>query len=196
MTEQVHTGPADNSLLKSFKEEVAKYMRVTGTGVRFNGVSQDGFSLIEMIMVIMFIMTMCAVALPFLSGFIENRDLKTAAETLASDIYATKEASLSSGNVYTLVFNVNGNSYAISQCDSNGNNCVARSTGSPASIRKTIVIDTAVPPAFLSTPLQITFEPRGSVNSGTVHLINSRGSKATINVSITGRTSVNWDTLK
>lgn len=197
MNEHVHAGPAGNSLLKSITEDGAKYMRFAGGGEGLNRALQRGFSLVEVVMVIMIITIMCAVAIPFLSPYIENRDLKTAADTIVSDIYATKESALSSGNVYTVVFNTQNNSYAISQCDSNGNNCVVQSTGLPTSIRSTIVFDPASPPNFSGTALQLTFQPRGTANSGTVGLKNSRGSQATINVSTTGRASVNWKgTLK
>jgi len=148
-----------------------------------------------MVMVIAIIAIMCAVAIPFFGGFIENRDLKTAAGVVASDFYQTKQNAIASNSLWTITFNVAGNSYTIAQLDSNGIP-VSQSTNSPGSIKSTILIDPASPPNFMGTPLVVTFSPRGTVNSGSLQLVNSRTSTATVTISITGRTYVNYTALK
>ncbi len=154
-----------------------------------------GFSLIEIIIVVMIIAIISAVSVPSLMPYIINRDLKTAAQDIAGDFFELKHSAISTGRVHRIDFNVTGNSYSVSRCDANGHNCAVMYLKSPAAFGRDIVFDPVDPPAYSGGLPRITFLPRGTALMGSLHLINSRGSTVKITTQITGRTYLEW-TLK
>jgi len=141
-----------------------------------------------MVIVIAIAAIMSVIAIPFFGGFVANRNLKSAARDLAGDIFATRERSLAEDRLYQITFA--GSTYNILQCNDNTTNCAAGysviGTKSPVSFDNGITI-TAVPAGNT-----IQFQPRGTVTAGNVTLKNSRNSVASITISLTGRTSVDW----
>jgi len=160
--------------------------------------SQLGFSLVEMIIVLGLMAILATIAIPFFGGYLDNRDLKSAARDIAGDIFETKQRSISSGNFFRMDFNVANNNYTIKQCDANNSDasCAVQSNKSPSAFRNDIQITNATFSG--AVPTRITFQPRGTVDSGAgasnagVVLTNGRTSSATISVNLTGRTYVTW----
>jgi prepilin-type N-terminal cleavage/methylation domain-containing protein len=160
--------------------------------------SQLGFSLVEMLIALAIVAIVSTIAIPFFGGFLDNRDLKSAARDIAGDIFETKQKAISSGNYFRMVFNVAGNNYTIQQCDANNNDasCIVQITKSPTTFRNDIQLTNATFSG--AVPTRITFQPRGTVDSGAgasnagVVLTNGRTSSATVSVNLTGRTYVTW----
>jgi Tfp pilus assembly protein PilE len=85
--------------------------------------SQRGTSFIEAIIVVTIIALIGVTSTPFLSQYIMNSDLKTAARDIAGDFFEMKHLVMSTGNVYRIDFNTEENSYTASSCDHLGHNC-------------------------------------------------------------------------
>ena len=96
---------------------------------------------------------------------------------------------VSSGKGYRIDFNVLGNSYTISRCDGNADNCVRQFSKSLAAFGGNIIVSSA---NYGGANSRITFLPRGTALPGSLSLVNSRGSVAQIITSITGRTGLTW----
>jgi len=125
-----------------------------------------------------------------LSGFIDNRNLKTAARNIAGDIYDLRDRASSENRWYQITFNQGGN-YTIAQCSAIGSPCggynAPITTKSPAAFGSGISITSA--------NLVLQIQPSGIVSpaaGGVVRLTNNRTSTATITINLTGRTSVTW----
>ncbi len=160
--------------------------------------SQMGFSLVEMLIALAIVTILSAIAIPMFSGFVDNRDLKSAARDIAGDIFETKQRAISSGNFFRMDFDVANNSYTIKECDANNSDasCVVQNTKTPSAFRNDVQITNATFSG--AVPTRITFQPRGTVDTGAgasnagVVLTNGRTSSATVSVNLTGRTYVTW----
>jgi prepilin-type N-terminal cleavage/methylation domain-containing protein len=151
-----------------------------------------GFTLIEVLIVLSIIAVLVAVGMPFLSGFIENRNLNTAASDISGVIYQTKEKAMAEGNAYRISFSSFSNRYRIRQCTNIGLPCAGYNIISSTNL------GSYGHGIALSAVSNIYFSPRGTVSGiavGTakpdnITITNNRGSQTTIEVSLTGRTNV------
>ena len=154
-----------------------------------------GFTLIELMVAMAIVAIMSAIAFPFFGDFLDNRNLKSAARDLAGDIFQLKEQAIAEDRLYQISFDQGGNTYKFGKCLDTALPCnldnTTTNTKSPSAFQNGIVISALSLPA--GTVIQI--QPRGIINpvgSGTVTLRNGKGSQARINISLTGRTSVDW----
>jgi|WetSurMetagenome_2_1015567.scaffolds.fasta_scaffold00121_34 prepilin-type N-terminal cleavage/methylation domain-containing protein len=152
--------------------------------------NRRGFSLIELVIVISVIGILSVIAVPALRGYVDNRNLRTAASDLSAMFYQTKEQAVAESTEYRIVFTAgtDGN-YQILRCTNIGLPCGGFSairTIQFSSYGSGIVLSGVA----LGNPVQ--FEPRGTISTaiGSVNLANSRGSVATVSVSLTGRANV------
>lgn len=152
--------------------------------------NRRGFSLIEVLIVIAIIAIICAVGIPYFSGFIDNRNLKTAADDITGDVNEYKGRAIAEDRLYQFVFS-NPSSYQIKQCNTSNDSLCALGyttlfTKKPAQFGSDISMN--------STIGTLQFQPRGTATpNGTVTLSNVRGSNAIVTISSTGRTYVQWN---
>jgi len=145
---------------------------------------QTGFSLVELIVVIVLISIVMAIAVPMWQKYRANTDLKSAAREVMADLYNAKQQAVAENlNVYRLTFDVAGNSYALTRTDTG----VTLWTKSLASYGNGIVIGSV---NFSGST--VSLHKRGTVTAGNVVLRNGLGSTAKITVNITGRTYVEF----
>ena len=143
-----------------------------------------GFSLIELMIVIALISIVSAIAVPMWQRYAANTNLKTAAREVMADLSNAKQQAVEENlDVYRLTFNVAGNNYALSRTDTG----VTLWTKSLASFGNGILIDSV---NFSGSV--VSFHKRGTVSIGHLILRNGLGLTATITVTITGRTYVQF----
>ena len=130
-----------------------------------------------------------------LRAYTLNRNLRSAARDIASDFFICKERAVSESNIYQIVFNVAGGSYTIQTV-----------TGTPAAVTKrpsSFGSGISIVSADFGGGQTISFFARGTVSplspppgvagDNSVILRNSRNSRATITVTMTGKTNVTFN---
>jgi prepilin-type N-terminal cleavage/methylation domain-containing protein len=143
---------------------------------------QRGFTLIELIITLALIIIMGALAVPFFQSYAINTNLKSAARDIQSDFSSLKGRAIAENTTFSITFNVANNNYLIQQGG------VTIQTKTPSYFARDIRITSVTFPG--ST---ITFQTRGTASAGTLNLINSRNSTATITTTISGRTYVQFN---
>src|ERR1700690_3631956 len=93
---------------------IALYLQVME---KLKNKGQQGFSLIEMLMVTAIIAIVAAISIPLFGGFVANRNLKSAARNIAGDIFDVKARATSEDRSYQITFNAGLNNYVIRQCN-------------------------------------------------------------------------------
>jgi len=153
---------------------------------------KNGFTLIELIITVALFVIFSGIGVLAIQGYTLNKNLKTAARDIASDISNCRQRAVSENVNYRITFTVdasNPSNYIIEQDDGAGNfNTI--STKSPSNFGADVRITNA---AFFGGGTTVNIFTRGTVQSGNVQLRNSKGSTATVRVNQTGRTYVTAD---
>jgi Tfp pilus assembly protein FimT len=133
------------------------------------------------------------IAYPSFQRLALNNYLKAAARDIASDFAQLKERSLSGdaafgGNrMHRLAINMGANTFQLQQCNNVGAPCGGWTTlqvKNLANYSADIFFDAG------TNTLNYDFQPRGTVNPGTIALRNGLGSTANIIINLTGKSRV------
>ncbi len=144
--------------------------------------SQEGFTLIECVIVISIISIVIAIAIPSFQKYAINGNLKAAARDIVSDFSSLKGRAIAENTTFSMSFSVANNNYLVQQGG------VTIQTKTPAYYARDIRITSVTFPG--ST---IIFQTRGTASAGTLNLINGRNSTAAITTNITGRANVQFN---
>jgi prepilin-type N-terminal cleavage/methylation domain-containing protein len=169
--------------------------------------SAQGFSIIEMIVVVAILGIVCAIAIPSFQRYAVNGNLRSAARDIVSDFNALKGRAMAENREYRLT--ISGNQYSIQACaDGIGPDGIWGTADDVATTPPCAVWMS--PPAGVITPKNpssfsadivlspnssYVFQTRGTViatPAGSIGLANSRGSTANITVNAAGRTSAQF----
>lgn len=156
-----------------------------------NKINTRGFTLIEIIIVLVLLAIVAVIALPTFQRLVVNSPLKTATRDLMAEIALQKERAIAESRQYRIVLDVNGNSYDIQQCANTGSICNSWNSIQVKNLNRyanDISFDTGG-----TTVTNYIFQTRGTVTNGTIVLRNSRNSTATITINIAGRTNVQFN---
>jgi prepilin-type N-terminal cleavage/methylation domain-containing protein len=157
---------------------------------------QNGFSLVEVLIVMGIIAIVAVVSSPFLGGFMDNRALKSATRDLTGDIFELRERAINENRWYQITLSVGANSYSMSQCNNvnTGGTCTGGYT--QFAVKSPTAFRTGVRLTNVSFGTTLQLSPRGlvnPVNGGTIRIINDSASSATITINATGRPRVDWN---
>ncbi len=151
---------------------------------------REGFSLVEVMIVIALIGIVATIAVPNFQNYIRNRNLKTAAQEISSEFFVTRERALAESRSYRIVFDIGNNRYTTEE-ETAPSTWTVRQTkqvAASAAADDGIVIDAAN-----TTETTFNFQPRGTISSpGTIRIKNSIQSIANITVNFAGRTYVEY----
>lgn len=139
----------------------------------------QGFTLMELVIVIAIMAILAAIAAPNYTSFMAQRRLNGAARQIMSDLMHARMQAVNQNNEFKITF-VNSHEYQILD-DDNGNG----SSDSGESVR-TKSVQTDYSDVTLSSTANPVFNPRGTANGATITLSNSAGSKI-VSLAITGR---------
>lgn len=160
-------------------------MFVSFRGRKMTRYRERGFTLVELMIVIVVIGILAAIAAPNYQSFMAQRRLNGAARQIMSDLMAARMKAVSLNQKVKISFK-NDHEYEIWN-DANGDTAVADNEGDD--IAKDINADYY--DVTFSDTTNIFFHPRGTaVNFGNITVTNGAGSK-TINVEISGRVKIN-----
>jgi len=163
---------------------------LTGVNTRRHSCPVAGFTMIELLITLVFFGILLSIAVPALSGWLDNSNLKAGARTMASDVAFLRESALASGRTHLMTFDLGANEYTL-RWDSDGAGTYAVVPNYPA-LRRLSDSGSGVRITSASQST-ISFTSRGSINNlGTVVITNNRGSTATITTMITGRSHVTY----
>lgn len=152
-----------------------------------------GFTLIELVIVLILLTTIGLIALPSYQRMAINGNLKSAARDLASDFFNLRQLSMAENRMCRIPLDIASNNYTLQQCNNTGSACggyATTLTKNLTSVAADICFD-----AGGTTEVDFLIQPRGLATPGIIVLRNSRGSTATINVNATGRANVQFNLL-
>jgi prepilin-type N-terminal cleavage/methylation domain-containing protein len=145
--------------------------------------NQSGFSLLELIIVLIILTIIGAIAYGTFQRMAINANLETAARDIVSEFNLMRQRAMAESVDLTITFNPGANSYTVPQP---GGGTLVKTLASYGA-------DTVLNNTTLAGDT-ITFQRRGTtVQWGRVFLQNGRGSTATITVNSTGRANVQFN---
>ncbi len=142
----------------------------------------DGFSLIEIVVVIAIVALAAAIAVPNLIAWRTNLRLGTAVGELRTDLLSAKALAAKENTTVTVQFYPATGSYSIKHTNLEGNPVVVKATLLPPGVR----IDSS-DPEYTMGGSKTSFTSRGGADSGTMVIANSGGKKRKISISSLGK---------
>jgi len=135
--------------------------------------SVNGFSLVELLLVVALVAIIASVTLPALNGTMSAYRLRASADIIASELDAARVMAISRGAVYEVHFNGNQVSVIDPQESTDTNKAVRR----PKTLEQGVTV----------TGPTVVFRPRGSAVGGTINLTNEKGITTSVTVEVSGK---------
>lgn len=137
-------------------------------------VGRQGFTLLELIVVMLIISTVLALAAPSLRGFFGSRQLQdTAAQVLALTQFARSQA-ISEGIIYRLNFNTSQRIYWLTAWRKGSFEVLRTGLGQTYTLPKDMVLELDKLEQD-GQDMYVEFRPEGTVTAGTIRLIDRGG---------------------
>ena len=155
-------------------------------GKKNPGSNQRGFTLLEIIIVVILILIICGIAFQGFNRMSINSNLRTAARDIAANFALLKQRAMAESRLYQLTVTV-PNSYTLQQCADQSNPCVSWTT---IQVKNLADYGNGIIFTGSTSPTLYSIQARGIATAGTIDLTNSRNSTATISINPTGRASV------
>lgn len=148
---------------------IARPLRGESSGRQ--GVREDGFSLIELMMVIGIMSIILAIAVPYFNQWRQSTALSTATETMMAHLKQARVRAVSDNRQVAVSFATNG--YTVDSAGSNP--------------QQYLLSDYAKGMTLTFTSASLTFDSNGTANNDKVTVKNSNGASKAISVNIVGQ---------
>ena len=148
--------------------------------------SRNGFTLVELVLALLFFAIATAIALPSFRGYIENTKLKAAARQIVSDMAEAQQRAKAENAQYRITLSLDpANTYTVERVTAPAATQTRTLAEHGGGIRITATTFTANEVNFLARGLL-------SEDNRTITLRNSRNSTAQITSNLAGRTHVQY----
>jgi type IV fimbrial biogenesis protein FimT len=143
---------------------------------------KNGFSLLELMIVVGVMAIISAIALPRLEDYLAERRLNGAAQTVMADMMMARQKAVTQNNAFKIIFSINHHGYTILD-DDNGDGSITTGEAVEAKDIQTEYYDVA-----FNASADPVFSPRGTAFGTTVTLTSARtGQSRCFTVASTGR---------
>jgi len=149
---------------------------------------KNGFSLVELLVVIAMIAVVSAIVTPHIIGWRSSAKLRGAVGNLKSDLEMAKINAIKENNYVVVKFDSNGYEVFVDKSDDrlrDADEPILRNRELPAGVAFDLSHDN-----WTFTSNRTGFNSRGTADNGTAVLINTRGEQSNIVVSTLGRIRV------
>jgi prepilin-type N-terminal cleavage/methylation domain-containing protein len=151
----------------------------------------QGFTLIELMFVIVIVLIMTAMAIPLVNNTVSYFRLRGAVASVTGAIQSTRYQAIFQGCPYQVVFTAAANTYQVkNSCPSTGtfsNVCPASLTACP------LPLSGSGTPVTLGADITMTFSPGGKITSATAPMVMviTYGGKPPENITVSSYGSIN-----
>ena len=161
-----------------------------------------GFSLIEVLVVVIVIAVLAAIAIPNLTGLYQGAKLREAARDITSELRRTRQLSIAKGREYRLCVNLDSEQYMIENglasnsaaigvetCGAAGGDWTPETgwNNLPEGININCAADSTAGSPYTSGIRAYQYNPSGRSSTGTIFLIDQNGSRFKITLTSTTR---------
>ncbi len=159
--------------------------------------NKNGFSLIEMMIVIAVLGVVLAIAAPNFTEYRDRTNLKESARDISSDIVLYKQKAVSENVTYRITFDAVGNSYTVEKQTSPGvatwDTVTTKTVGQSNAAIKLL----SAPSFFPHADATLDLYSRGTSGNGTIEIKNDRLPllKAVITATSMGRVYVKYEDI-
>lgn len=159
-----------------------------------SNLSSGAFTLLELLVVVGILAVVMSIGYPFFRQYQGNGHLRSAARGIVADFADQKQRAMTGDlavrgvRVHRMALNLGANQYTLQRCTTTANPCFTWENMQVISLNQygnDIVFDPTG-----TNPANIDFQTRGTVSQARIVLTNGRGSRATIESNISGRTYV------
>jgi prepilin-type N-terminal cleavage/methylation domain-containing protein len=167
---------------------------LTGVNTRRRSCPDAGFTLVELMITLVLVGIVLSIAVPAISGYLDNTNLKSAARALQSDIAYLRESAMtesSDGTKYCIQFDAAANKVYL-QYEPGGGGTLLPVVNYPAT-RNLSDSGSGIYISNTTYTGQVKIYQRGFIGTpGTVEITNNRGSRATLTLLSTGKVYVTY----
>ena len=140
-----------------------------------SNIKDGGFTLLELILVMVIISTLLAIASPSLRGFFASRKINDAASNILSLIKLARTQAISEGRIYRLNFNVDESSYWLTAVEKGVYQSLNNEMGRTYHLPDDTSMKFDKEESIDSNEHYIDFYPEGRVEPGMIKLTDRRG---------------------
>jgi type II secretion system protein H len=144
-----------------------------------------GFSLIEMMVVVLILAIVAATAIPNLIAWRSGMNLRAAINELRNDLESARARAVKENAQVTVAFIPTAGQYRMTYQDPDANTILLKSQTLPAGVR--IASDN---PLYTLTGNSTSFSSRGTAAPGTIVLTNQKGKTSAISITFIGKIEV------